>query len=298
MKGKAFVETISSRAGQSRVNRRVALAIVLVLMTGLCLPGAHKAQVGRSARPEKKETTKGKTPSKPPKRPARRGPPTDITNAANFVLIEPGEFMMGSENASSAEKPVHLVRITRPFEMGKYEVTQAQWQAVMGSNPSHFKRCGDCPVENVSWEDAQEFIQRLNAQGSRYTYRLPTEAEWEYACRAGSTGDYAGNLNAMAWYGENSGDKTHAVGTKRPNAWGLYDMHGNVWEWCQDWYGENYYSQSPSVDSQGPSTGSYRVTRGGGWDNGALYCRSADRGWSAPDFRVYALGFRLVRTLR
>ncbi|MCI0488247.1 MAG: formylglycine-generating enzyme family protein [Blastocatellia bacterium] len=291
MKVKAFVETISSRAGQSRVNRRVALAIVFVLTTGLCLPGAHKAQVRKSARPEKKETTKGKTPSKAPKRPARKGPPTDITNAANFVLIEPGEFMMGSENASSVEKPVHLVRITRPFEMGKYEVTQAQWQAVMGNNPSH-SRGANLPVEQVSWDDAQEFIKKLNAMNDGYTYRLPTEAEWEYACKTGT-----GDLDAMAWFRSTS-DEIHPVGTNEPNAWGLYDMHENVWEWCQDWFDANYYAQSPNVDPQGPSPGLLRVKRGGGWGSFARDCRSAFRDGIVPDNRGDVLGFRLVRTLR
>jgi formylglycine-generating enzyme required for sulfatase activity len=207
--------------------------------------------------------------------------------------------------------------------MSKYEVTQAQWQAVMGNNPSEFKNCGgNCPVESVSWEDAQKFIQKLNARDDGYVYRLPTEAEWEYACRAGSTGDYAGDLNAMAWYGRgsitgffkkvfggtgspskqaNKGDEsrgTHPVGRKRPNAWGLYDMHGNVWEWCQDWYSENYYAESLSMDSGGPITGSLRVKRGGGWNLVAERCRSAYRDRNTPVDRSYDLGFRLVRTRR
>ena len=183
--------------------------------------------------------------------------------------------------------------------MGKYEVMQGQWQAVMGDNPSKVKDCSwQCPVENVSWEDAQQFIQKLNARNDGYTYRLPTEAEWEYACRAGSTGDFAGDLDAMGWYDKNSGDTTHPVGQKQPNAWGLYDMHGNVFEWCQDLYGSNYYAQSPSVDPRGPSSGSYRVIRGGGWFDNARSSRSANRNWFAPAHRLDDLGFRLVRTLR
>jgi formylglycine-generating enzyme required for sulfatase activity len=220
-----------------------------------------------------------------------------VTSADNFVRIDAGEFMMGSENGDADEKPVHRVRISRPFEMGKFEVTQAQWEAVTGSNPSYFKGA-KLPVENVSWEDARQFIEKLNAQNDGYFYRLPTEAEWEYACRAGSTGDYAGNLDAMAWYGDISGAKTHPVGQKQPNAWGLYDMHGNVWEWCQDWYSANYYAQSPGADPQGPASGSARVTRGGGWNFSAVGCRSASRFRNASGSHNRYLGFRLARTPR
>ncbi len=218
-----------------------------------------------------------------------------------FVLIPAGEFMMGSENGRSDEKPVHKVTISRSFEMGKYQVTQAQWEAVMGdkwwakNNPSHFKGA-KLPVESVSWDDAQEFIEKLNAKNDGYIYRLPTEAEWEYACRAGSTGDYAGDLDGMAWYDSNSANKTHPVGEKKPNAWGLHDMHGNVWEWCMDWYSSDYYSQSPSTDPSGPSTGSVRLVRGGSWSGDARDCRSANRDGCAPTIRGDNLGFRLVRT--
>jgi formylglycine-generating enzyme required for sulfatase activity len=184
-----------------------------------------------------------------------------VKDNINFARISAGEFQMGFGN-SGDESPVHRVKISRDFEMGKCEVTQAQWQAVMSNNPSSFK--GDnLPVENVSWNDAQEFIRKLNQADSKYQYRLPTEAEWEYACRAGTTGDYAGNLDDMAWYSNNSGSKTHAVGQKQANKWGLYDMHGNVWEWCQDWYDSNYYRQSPGADPTGPTAGSIRVYRGG-----------------------------------
>jgi formylglycine-generating enzyme required for sulfatase activity/predicted Ser/Thr protein kinase len=211
-----------------------------------------------------------------------------------MVEIPAGSFKMGSTNGSDDEKPVHDVTISKPFEMGKYEVTQAQWQAVMGNNPSDFKGCNSCPVERVSWDDVQEFINKLNAKNDGYEYRLPTEAEWEYACRAGTTGDYAGNLDSMAWYGENSGGKTHPVGTKQPNAWGLYDMHGNVWEWCQDWYGA--YSSNAVIDPTGAISGSYRVFRGGSWRGNAAGLRSAYRGNSSPVYRYDSLGFRLVRT--
>jgi formylglycine-generating enzyme required for sulfatase activity len=214
---------------------------------------------------------------------------------AGFVTISAGEFMMGSENGSAAEKPMHRVRLSQPFEIGKYEVTQAQWEAVMGNNPSYFKG-GNRPVEQVSWYDVQEFIERLNALDDGYVYRLPTEAEWEYACRAGSNGDYAGKLDAMAWYNDNSQQMTHPVGTKQPNAWGLYDMHGNVFEWCQDYYDAGYYAQSPSVDLQGPESGSFRVKRGGGWMFSAAFARSAARDLYAPTYRFNFVGFRLVRT--
>jgi formylglycine-generating enzyme required for sulfatase activity len=172
-------------------------------------------------------------------------PPTEKTwrnsIGIDFVLIAAGEFLMGSESGDSDEKPVHRVRISKNFYLGKYEVTQAQWHAVMGDNPSRFK--GDTlPVEQVSWEDAQKFIERLNAQEGGTKYRLPTEVEWEYAARAGTTtaysfGDNPRPLGEYAWFSENFGNTTHPVGQKQPNPWGLYDMHGNVWEWVQDWYG-------------------------------------------------------------
>jgi eukaryotic-like serine/threonine-protein kinase len=214
----------------------------------------------------------------------------------DFVLIPAGEFLMG-EDKNDDEKPVHKVTISRSFEMGKYEVTQAKWEAVMGNNPSNFK--GEAlPVEQVSWSDAQEFIKKLNAKNDGYTYRLPTEAEWEYACRAGTTGDYAGELDKMAWYKNNSDSRTHPVGEKQPNDWGLYDMHGNVWEWCSDWYDSEYYGRSSGVDPKGPSSGSLRVKRGGSWFYDAAYCRSAYRSRSAPVGRFSSYGLRLVRTPR
>jgi formylglycine-generating enzyme required for sulfatase activity len=179
--------------------------------------------------------------------------------------------------------------------MGKYEVTQAQWEAVMGNNPSRFKG-PNRPVEMVSWDDAQAFIAALNRRNDGYVYRLPTEAEWEYACRAGSTGDYAGKLDEMGWYEENAGRQTHPVGQKQPNAWGLYDMHGNVSEWCQDSY--RLYPDGVVTDPQGPSSDSNRVIRGGGWGYAAAYCRSAYRYGLSPGYRDLALGFRLVRTAK
>jgi formylglycine-generating enzyme required for sulfatase activity len=213
-----------------------------------------------------------------------------------FVRIAAGEFMMGSTDDEDDQKPVHRVRISRDFEMGKYEVTQAQWEAVMGSNPSYFKGA-ERPVETVSWNDAQAFISKLNQSDSKYQYRLPTEAEWEYAVRAGSKSD-AGDLDAMAWYFRNSDSKTHPVGQKQANAWGLCDMRGNVWEWVQDWYDSGYYAQSPPVDPRGPSSGSNRVYRGGSWSGLPGYCRSAFRFDGSPVTRYNDLGFRLVRTTK
>jgi formylglycine-generating enzyme required for sulfatase activity len=180
--------------------------------------------------------------------------------------------------------------------MGKYEVTQAQWERVMGSNPSRFTSAGaSAPVEQVSWDDCQEFVRKVNTLVPGGAFRLPTEAEWEYACRAGTTGPYAGNLDDLGWYGGNSENTTHAVGRKKANAWNLYDMHGNVWEWCSDWFGEQYPSWGVT-DPAGPGSGSGRVCRGGGWINDARFCRSAGRSRNVPGIRYYYLGLRLARS--
>lgn len=211
-----------------------------------------------------------------------------------FVLIPAGSFMMGSENGDPEERPVHRVSISQSFYMGKYEVTQEQWQAVMETNPSHLQGA-KLPVDNVSWNDAQEFINKLNEMDIACKYRLPAEAEWEYACRAGTTGDYAGNLDDMAWYLDNSGHQTHPVGQKQPNAWGLYDMHGNVWEWCQDWQHQNY-NGAPADESAWLSIGKQkeRVLRGGSLAEHGKDVRSAARDWDAPDGRDDYSGFRVV----
>jgi len=218
----------------------------------------------------------------------------------DFVLIPAGEFQMGSnaETVFANEKPVHTVRISRAFYLGKYEVTQGQWQAVMGNNPSRFKGDANLPVENISWEKAQEFIRRLNARENGVVYRLPTEAEWEYAARAGTTTEYSfGNdarqLGTYAWYYGNAGEQTYVVGQKQPNTWGLYDMHGNVWEWVHDWYGP--YTAAAVVNPTGPTAGSSRVLRGGGWIYDAADCRSANRDYAAPGNRDDNLGLRLLR---
>ncbi len=218
----------------------------------------------------------------------------------DFVWVPAGTFVMGSPEGEAGrfdDERQRAVTISQGFWLGKYEVTQGEWEEVMGSNPSNFKACGArCPVEWVSWEAVQEFIRKLNAKesGSGYEYRLPSEAEWEYAARAGTTGARYGELDEIAWDSGNSGFKTHPVGEKRPNAWGLHDMLGNVWEWVGDWYGA--YPSGAMTDPAGPRTGSYRVYRGGGWNAYARLVRSAYRHYDSPGYRFNSVGFRLVRT--
>ena len=217
-----------------------------------------------------------------------------------MVKVEAGTFMMGVtseiQDPSFDEKPVHQVTLTNDYYMGKYEVTQALWQAVMGSNPSKFKG-DDLPVEQVSWNDCQEFISKLNGFTGK-KFRLPTESEWEYAARGGKKSrgyQYSGssNISDVAWYYDgNSGSKTHPVGTKQANELGIYDMSGNVWEWCQDWYG-SYVSLS-QTNPTGAVSGPYRVYRGGSWYYDAWLCRSSYRYFDTPDFRNDSLGLRLV----
>ena len=220
-----------------------------------------------------------------------------------MLLIPAGEFLMGSLNSDSDaeedEMPQHRVRITRPFYLGKYLVTQEQWLAVMGSNPSYFKGPKN-PVENVSWNDCQQFLNKWNTKSGTGggKFQLPTEAQWEYACRAGSTaffcfGDDVTRLGDFAWCANNSSRKTHPVGQKKPNTLGFHDMHGNVWEWCQDWYDKGYYAKSPVDDPNGPVTGSGRVYRGGSWYAPARGSRSAFRGGSRSGDGDFNLGLRV-----
>lgn len=218
-----------------------------------------------------------------------------------LALIPAGTFMMGSPtndiDRRGDEEPKHEVTITKPFYMGKFEVTQAEYERVMGSNPSNFKGPHN-PVERILWDDAQTFCRKAS-ELTRKTVRLPTEAEWEYACRAGTTtrfngGDQNTDLALLGWYHENSADGTYAVGGKAANAWGLYDMHGNVWEWCADWYGNNYYAGSPEADPTGPATGRQHVLRGGSWHFAPKFCRSSSRVFVNPDAYINGFGFRVV----
>ena len=219
--------------------------------------------------------------------------------AMEFVRIPAGSFLMGSpedEESRNINERQHEVRISRDFWIGKYEVTQEEWQAVMGTNPSRFMGCARCPVERVSWGDTQEFIKKLNERESPagHRYRLPTEAEWEYAARAGTTEAHYGELDSVAWYCDNSDKRTHPVGQKLANAWGLHDMLGNVWEWMDDWYSR--YTGSEMTDPRGPATGTRRVVRGGSRHVYADRVRFAIRCSFLPGIRRGTIGFRLVRT--
>ncbi len=233
----------------------------------------------------------------------------DLGNGVNLemVLIPAGTFMMGSpesEAKRSDDETQHEVTISKPYYLGKYPVTQVQWQQVMGNNPSYFKGDKLLPVENVSWDDTQAFCLKLK-EITQAPFGIPTEAQWEYACRAGTTTPFhfgsqlnrrQANCDGIVPYGTDTEGpnlkKTTPVGKYPANAWGLYDMHGNVWEWCSDWHGD--YPTGSVTDPIGPSTGSIRVNRGGCWFNDAVNCRSAIRGWFGPSNRNYLLGFRVA----
>jgi len=210
---------------------------------------------------------------------------------AGMVYIQGGTFMMGCSSGDSEcrsnEKPAHQVTVNS-FWMDAHEVTQSQYQSVMGENPSDYKGCADCPVENVTWFNARDYCSKVGK-------RLPTEAEWEYAARARTTESRYGNLDAIAWYRANSGGGVHPVGLKQPNAFGLYDMLGNVWEWTADWFGKKYYLSSPSTNPQGPSSGSFRVLRGGSWSRDPREVRASNRYWLGPKDWGYSNGCRCSR---
>ena len=236
--------------------------------------------------------------------------------ASGYILVQPGVFTMGSpsdESGRDDDEMQHPVTLTHSFWLKATEVTQGEWESLMGGNPSSFGSCGaDCPVEDVSWYDAVGYCNALSAQqglakcyevdGYAVTfagldcpgYRFPTEAEWEYAARAGTTGARYGDLDAVAWYDSNSGGKPHPVGKKQANAWGLYDMLGNVWEWCHDWYVDD--AAGPATDPSGPSVGSNRVLRGGSWISDAVFARAASRNCYSPGFRNFYLGLRPARS--
>jgi formylglycine-generating enzyme required for sulfatase activity len=284
---------------------------------------------GNVAQPPQKVVEASKPVAKSQKKLAERTrratkAPKRMTNSIGmqFVLVPAGEFLMGSptwdKDGQPDERPQHKVRITRPFFLGACEVTQQEYERVMGVNPSSDQLSPQQPVETVSWFDAVQFCNRLSERdkvrayyeisGEKVTilggngYRLPTEAEWEYACRAGSKtkwscGDDVQQLELYAWYKGNAGRRSHPVGEKAPNAFGLYDMHGHMWEWCWDWYGEEYYRQSPVDDPQGPGSGSKRIERGGdGWNNDPPHLRSAYRNHQFASSKFLDLGFRVART--
>ena len=227
--------------------------------------------------------------------------PTSAT--VEMVYVRGGCYHMGDifddPEGGSEEKPVHEVCVDS-FYLGKYEVTQGQWQSVMGSNPSSDKICGvNCPVDNVSWSDVQDFVLRLNSSSGGRAYRLPTEAEWEYAARSGGKMEkYSGgnDVASVAWYNENSGGNSHPVGKKASNGLGLYDMSGSVWEWTNDWYESDYYSHSPRTNPAGPGAGVGRVVRGGCRTGEEYNMRTTRRTAYMPDVRKSALGFRLLKS--
>ncbi len=295
------------------------IAIVALLpCSGCCKQRPREtSQTHVDDRPGRRATPR-QSPVGPSSESGRQSPARTLTLdlgngvAMQCTLIPAGEFTMGSPASeakrSNDEGPQHRVRLTHPFYVGEHEVTQAQYERVVGTNPSWFKGANN-PVEQVSWNDATAFCKKLSQRTGK-TVRLPTEAEWEYACRAGSTtkwcfGSDATGLGGYAWYARNSGGhrthaavkgrQTHAVGRKKPNAWGLHDMHGNVWEWVADWYGADYYAKSPRDDPTGPEGGTRRVLRGGGLPSSPLFCRSALRlSYLPPTGRHFFVGFRVA----
>lgn len=288
--------------------RMFILLIPLVLLSAPCYPQAAGKYITRKPKLAQKKTTTPATPHV--KKNTSQRPALHVMSEAekasviqrlveNMIYVEGGTFMMGATSeqgneAESDESPAHRVTVSG-FYIGKYEVTQREWEAVTGRKPSHFKGPNH-PVEQVSWDDCQDFIAKLNRITGKH-FRFPTEAEWEFAARGGNQSNgtkYSGEyyLDEVAWFDDNSGHQTHDVGTKRPNELGLYDMSGNVWEWCSDWY-DSYGSDSQN-NPTGSSSGAYRVLRGGCWDDYAIYCRISVRGYDAPDSSNDGRGLRLA----
>ena len=291
-----------------------SVLLLVVFITPLFVGGCGDTNVPPSAKSVNESET-------PEIRQQAEQPPAVITSSVGmqFARIPAGKFLMGSApsdpGAREDEQPQHQVQISKPFFMGIHEVTQAEFEKLMGTNPSSFTRSGllnngpdnvtaaELPVDNVTWYEAIEFCRRLSElpseQAAGRVYRLPTEAEWEYACRAGTktlyhSGDNPEKLVSAAWYSGNSDEKPHPVGQKEPNNWGLYDMHGNVWEWCNDWYDENYYQQGTNLNPPGPEYGKFRVIRGGAWNYFPYPLRSSHRGFIKPVFFYNYIGFRVV----
>jgi formylglycine-generating enzyme required for sulfatase activity len=239
-----------------------------------------------------------------------------VQDQIEFIQVPAGAFMMGASDFDRAEltsqkhwsrfeeyeRPYHSVTLSKPFLLSRCEITQGQWKAVMGKNPSAFKG-DDLPVESVSWDDVQQFITKLEEK-SKTRYRLPTEAEWEYCCRAGSTNSFGldrldgivspRNIACQAWFRANSDNRTHPVGQKHPNAWGFYDMQGNVWEWCEDWFAADFYDKSPTLDPVNRETSPERIIRGGSWFLDWSNIRASVRSGNPPGSRTQYIGFRLA----
>ena len=298
------------------MKKKYLIFLLIALLPTMLMPTTLMAQTagGQVVRPTPKPKPKPTPKPRPTPTPKPKPQPNPNHNAGarrtsnpvlqnlinNMVRVDGGTFTMGATSeqgseAESDEKPAHQVTLSS-FSIGKYEVTQEEWEAVMGSNPSYFKG-KKLPVENVSWDDCQKFIRKLNQLTGKH-FRLPTEAEWEYAARGGNKSrgyKYPGgnDIGSVAWYSGNSGSMTHDVGQKQANELGLYDLSGNVWEWCQDWYGD--YSSSSQTNPTGSSSGSYRVYRGGSWIDDAGYCRVSNRSGGTPVYRGNGLGLRLAQ---
>jgi len=285
----------TKKASQIKIIAIVLVLIALLIGYWLMAPGFD--EIPTTTTPDGIEASTTPIPT----------PDNNITNSIGMelVLIPAGKFKMGSPSGEVGryrnEIPMHYVTIEKAYYLGKYEVTQKQWSEVMGDNPSNFNG-DDLPVEGVSWYDVQDFVNKLNEREGTDKYRLPSESEWEYAIRAGtntqySFGDNASDLEDYAWYSYNSGKKTNPVGQKQPNPWGLYNMHGNVFEWVQDKWHNDYYGAPLFGQAWESGSESYRVVRGGNWYFSAGGCRSASRNYFPSDVRINSVGFRLLQEI-